>query len=146
MHDYQVPGLEVKPEIVKTEGDVNMVFPAVGIAFKIRATIMISLTELDDYDSEVAAISGREDMLLDASSIKDFLISVAIYGFNLNSSPSANHAIALLNIASFLRKETIEADFLAGLALMNQRRIVQAAEFIRRAEDALLEDLDTLPV
>ena len=63
----------------------------------------------------------------------------------MNGSPSANHAIALLNLASYIRPQTIEADFLAGLSLLAARKFVQAAEFIRRAESELLENLDSMP-
>jgi hypothetical protein len=39
LHDYQVPGLDIKPEFVKNEGYVNMVFPSAGLADKIRITV-----------------------------------------------------------------------------------------------------------
>jgi hypothetical protein len=39
MHEYEVPGLDLKPEFVKNEGYVNMVFPSVGLAEKVRVTL-----------------------------------------------------------------------------------------------------------
>ena len=59
-------------------------------------------------------------------------------------SPQASQVVPLLNIASYLKSypEGVDADYLAGLALMNARRFIQAAELIRRAETRLSGSLD----
>ena len=50
----------------------------------------------------------------------------------------------MLNVASYLKNssEGVDSDYLAGLALMNARRFIQASELIRRAEARLSGSLD----
>jgi hypothetical protein len=79
---------------------------------------------MDELDNEVAAIAGRNETEWDIHNFRDSIASFGIYGFSLFTSPSSNHSIALLNLASYLRDETLEADFLAGLSLMSSRRFV----------------------
>jgi hypothetical protein len=79
---------------------------------------------MDELDNEVAAIACRNEQTYDVHNFRDSIASFGVYGFSLFASPSSNHSIALLNLASFLRNDTLEADFLAGLSLMNSRRFV----------------------
>ena len=63
---------------------------------------------------------------------------IQLHGFNLNSSPTSSQVIPLLNISEvFSRKgrfeEAMETNILLGLALINARRFLQAAEVLRKA-------------
>lgn len=139
LHEYEVPNLDPNFEF-QQKGTVVMI-SALGISYGIKV-IFKCHQDLEDCDAEVAAISKRSHWAVQA--FHDCYAAVAIVGYSLNISPTASHVVSLLNIASYLRKEPEgpDADYLAGLALMNARRFVQAAELIRRAESRFVGPLD----
>lgn len=72
------------------------------------------------------------------------LTRVIVRGYLLTRSPPASRIVALLNIAGVLETdgrlpEAVEAVRLCGLALLQARRCVQAAEMFRKAEEYLFQ-------
>jgi hypothetical protein len=143
LHAFEVPGLD--PEIDFQQEGSSVLFPCLGIANCLRITFQCLAEGAVDCDSEVAAISRR--IHWSTQLFLDNYCEIAVVGYSLNVSPQASHVVSLLNVASYLKNfpESVDADYLAGLALMNARRFIQAAEFIRRAESKLSGSLD-LPV
>ena len=86
----------------------------------------------------------RSSLQLTSQTFLKSFSNVKVFGFVLDQNPGASQVIPLLNIATFLRQQneledSMDADFLAGLALMNARRYVQGSELIRRAKNHLIQ-------
>ena len=143
LHAYEVPGLD--PEIDFQQEGPSVLFPCLGISHCLKITFQCLAETATDCDSEVAAISRRIHWATQL--FQDNYCEMLIVGYSLNSSPQSSQVVPLLNVASYLKNypESVDADYLAGLALMNARRFIQAAELIRRAESKLSGSLD-LPV
>lgn len=143
LHDYEVPGLD--PEIDFQQEGTTVLIPCLGISHSLKLSFQCTSDCTIDCDSEVAAISRRIHWATQV--FLDNYCEIAIIGYSLNVSPQASQVVPLLNIASYLKSfpEGVDTDYLAGLALMNARRFIQAAELIRRAELRLSGSLD-LPV
>lgn len=143
LHDYEVPGLD--PEIDFQQEGTTVLIPCLGISHSLKLSFQCTSDCAIDCDSEVAAISRRIHWATQV--FLDNYSEIAVIGYSLNVSPQASQVVPLLNIASYLKSfpEGVDADYLAGLALMNARRFIQAAELIRRAELRLSGSLD-LPI
>lgn len=140
LHDYEVPGLD--PSLDLQHEGTTVLIPCLGIAYSLKFMFQCSQEYIMDCDSEVAAISRRMHWATQA--FIDSYLEIAVVGYSLNVSPQASQVVPLLNVASYLKNysEGVDADYLAGLALMNARRFIQAAELIRRAETRLSGALD----
>ncbi|OMJ85008.1 hypothetical protein SteCoe_13786 [Stentor coeruleus] len=140
LHDYEVPGLD--PQIDFQHEGTTVLVPCLGISYSLRISFQCSQEISLDCDTEVAAISRRVHWATQA--FLDNYGEIAVIGYSLNVSPQASQVVPLLNISSYLKSqpEGVDADYLAGLALMNARRFIQASELIRRAESRLSGSLD----
>lgn len=97
---------------------------AIAFLQKIRLSFLVKVNDLSE--TEVIRLFQQNFQ------------NICIQGFHLNSSPNASSVIPLLNISELFSKnlkteEAMETNILLGLALINARRFLQAAEVLRKA-------------
>ena len=102
---------------------------------------------LDDDDGIIDGLDDEEeDDGVDPQLIgKQKDLTVSIVGFSLQHAPPPAAVVPLMNVSTALRtrhrvSESVEADMLCGLALLRTRRVVQATEVFRRAEQNLFHE------
>jgi len=126
--------------------DAVLLFPAICVTTTLRLTFQCDRPEWDDLDQEVAAISNRmsHERHWAERIFKDSFGSVGVAGYSLLAMQEAGHALALINLVQVLGdlEEAREACYLAGLALIGEKKCTQAAEFLRRAETMALKGVN----
>lgn len=126
--------------------DAVLLFPAICVTTTLRLTFQCDRPEWDDLDQEVAAISNRmsHERHWAERIFKDSFGSVGVTGYSLLTGLEAGHALALINLVQVLGdlEEAREACYLAGLALIGEKKCTQAAEFLRRAEMMTLKGVN----
>jgi len=98
----------------------------------------MNLRDFDKGDYDVHA--DDEDEYEWKAFFSNCFSSLQIFGYSLYSSPTSSQVMPLLNITNCLKKfqrheEAVESEILFGLALINARRFLQAAEILRRVSD-----------
>ena len=143
LHDYETS--EIEPNLDFSQPGSILLIPALGVSYGMKLCFLNQNSDFDDLDKEVAAIAQGPNYT--NKNFYENFSQVTLVGYSLSAGPSASSVVALLNIASYLKTfpEGIDADYVAGLALMNARRFVQGAEFLRRAQNRLVGSLD-IPV
>lgn len=138
LHDYEIAGLDPKLDF-QQEG-TKVLIPCLGISYSLKILFQCNRKPIET-ESKILA---TKKIHWAAQAFLDSYEEIALIGYSLNVSPQASQVVPLLNIASYLKNfpEGVDADYLAGLALMNARRFIQASELIRRAETRLSGTLD----
>ena len=140
----QVPREEDRLDMEYADGVLH--FPTVCVTAALRLTFQCDRPEWDDLDMEVAAISNRlnQDRHWAERIFRDTYASAGVLGHSLLATPEASHSLGLINLVQVLadHEEAREACYLAGLALISERKSTQAAEFLRRAESLALKGVN----